>query len=115
MKKFIRPLIVVGILGVIFAPQVMPFIYAVFYPVSEWQKDAEEMRAEGEKKNCHQIINAKYCTAPVDRTARWQCSNNLTDFNCSKYIDVGYLILEEHQHKTKELQKPFYWQTTKVK
>jgi len=41
MKKIIRPLIVVGILGVIFAPQIMPFITAALYPVSEWRKDAE--------------------------------------------------------------------------
>lgn len=95
----IRPLIIVGILGVAFAPVLMPFVSAVLYPVSEWKKDAEIMRQGQEKKNCLQFINSKACAAPTDRMARWICSNNLSRSNCQRHVDVGYLILDEHKQK----------------
>jgi len=60
-------------------------------------KEMNEIMAEQEQRNCQQVINSKACTAPTDRGARWICSKNLSDFNCKKHVDVGYLILEEHQ------------------
>ena len=115
MKNFIRPLIVVGILGVIFAPQLMPFVSAVFYPVSEWKKDAEKIHNEQVEKNCNQFINAKYCTAPRERADRWLCSQRLAESHCAEYVDVGYLVLDEHREKYKDTKNGLYWQTMKGK
>jgi hypothetical protein len=60
-----------------------------------YQQEAEKIRTEQEQRNCKQIINSKMCTAPADRFARASCSRMLSDFHCDKYVDVGYLILEE--------------------
>lgn len=65
--------------------------------LANYHKEAELIRTEQEQRNCKQVITSKACTAPTDRGARWICSKHLTDFNCAKHVDVGYLILDEHK------------------
>ena len=62
-----------------------------------YQQEAEKIRTEQEQRACNQFIRSSMCTAPRDRFERTLCSKNLTDFHCDKYVDVGYLILDEHR------------------
>ena len=100
MSLLIRGLIfgvlIIVIVSFFVGPQVTQKTAMVNY-----QKEAELIRNEQEQKACNQFINAKFCTSPRDRFERYMCSQRLSEFHCSKHVDVGYLILEEHQKKDK--------------
>lgn len=70
-----------------------------------FQNEINEMRKESEQKNCQQAINAKFCTAPRNKYDRWICSERLAESHCDKYVDVGYLISDEHKQKQIEKDK----------
>ena len=94
IRGLIFSLIIIGIISFFFRPHV-----AQQTAMMNYQKEAEMMRNEQEQKACNQFINAKFCTSPRDRYERFLCSQRLSEFHCSKHVDVGYLILEEHQQK----------------
>lgn len=70
-----------------------------------FQNEVNEMRMENEQKNCQQTIKAPFCTAPRDRGDRWICSERLAENHCGKYVDVGYLILDEHKEAQRKKDK----------
>lgn len=101
MKLIIRALIFgflsITLISFFFGPQVSQQAAMVNY-----HKEAELMRNEQELKACKQFIEASFCTAARDRYERFICSQRLSEFNCEKHVDVGYLILDEHKHSAPE-------------
>ena len=68
-----------------------------------FQNQIKQARFESEQKNCQQFINAKFCTSPRNQYDRLVCSQRLAENHCGKYVDVGYLISDEH--KQEQIQK----------